>query len=442
MTFDELNLNTPLLNALSDMGISTPTTIQEKAFSVVMSGADVVGIAQTGTGKTLAYLLPSLRQWSFQKDKTPQIIVLVPTRELVVQVVATTELLTKYMNVTVVGVYGGTNINTQSAAIVAGVDVLVTTPGRLLEFLLRGIIKTKLLRQLVIDEVDEMLHLGFRTQLTGILDLLPKKRQNLMFSATMPEDVEKLTHTFFNHPTKIEAAPAGTPLDNIDQQSYLLPNFNTKMNMLDWLFANDSSMTKILLFVDTKRLADALFERLKITLPEQVAVIHSNKEQSYRFRSVNDFKSGSVKVLIATDLIARGLDIASVSHVVNFDVPDVAENYIHRIGRTGRYDQRGIAITFFTAKDTAYRAAIEGLMKYEIPSLELPDTLTISAELTPEEMPIFQMPNIQQKVKKRPEVGPAFHEKSAKNSKTNNKVRHADKMKLKYGKPKKRKPKQ
>lgn len=442
MTFNELNLNTPLLNALSDMGITTPTTIQEKAFSVVMSGADVVGIAQTGTGKTLAYLLPSLRLWSFQKDKTPQIIVLVPTRELVVQVVATAEKLTTYMNVTVVGVYGGTNINTQSAAIVAGVDVLVATPGRLLEFLLRGIIKTKLLRQLVIDEVDEMLHLGFRTQLTGILDLLPKKRQNLLFSATMPDDVEKLTHTFFNHPTKIEAAPAGTPLENIDQQSYLLPNFNTKINMLDWLFANDSSMTKILVFVDTKRLADALFEKLKTTLPEQVAVIHSNKDQSYRFRSVNDFKSGSVKVLIATDLIARGLDIASVSHVVNFDVPDVAENYIHRIGRTGRYDQRGIAITFFTAKDAAYRTAIEGLMKYEIPLLELPDSLTISEELTLDEMPIFQMPNIQQKIKKRAEVGPAFHEKSAKNSKTNSKVRHADKMKLKYGKPKKRKPKQ
>jgi ATP-dependent RNA helicase RhlE len=196
MTFDELNLHTPLLNALKDMGITTPTTIQEKAFSVVMSGADVVGIAQTGTGKTLAYLLPSLRQWSFKKDKTPQIIVLVPTRELVVQVVATAEKLTEYMNVTVLGVYGGANINTQAAAIVSGVDLLVATPGRLLEFLLRGIIKTKLLRQLVIDEVDEMLHLGFRTQLTGILDLLPKKRQNLLFSATMPEDVEKLTHTF------------------------------------------------------------------------------------------------------------------------------------------------------------------------------------------------------------------------------------------------------
>lgn len=196
-------------------------------------------------------------------------------------------------------------------------------------------------------------------------------------------------------------------------------------------------MTKTLVFVDTKRLADALFEQLKTTLPEQVAAIHSNKEQSYRFRSVNDFKSGSVKVLIATDFIARGLDIANVSHVVNFDVPDVAENYIHRIGRTGRYDQRGIAITFFTEKDAAYRVAIEALMRYTVPTLKIvPPSLEISDVLTPEEMPIFQMPNIQQKIKKRAEVGPAFHEKMAKNSKTNNKVRHADKMKLKYGKPK------
>ena len=233
MNFTELNINSPLINALNDLGITQTTTIQERAYPAIMSGRDIVGIAQTGTGKTIAYLLPSLRLWKFTKEKNPQILVVVPTRELVVQVVEQVEQLTKYMHVRVVGVYGGVNMIRQTPFITAGVDVLVATPGRLLDFALNGSLKLKSIKRFVIDEVDEMLNLGFRPQLIRIIDLLPPKRQNLMFSATISEDLKDLVHDFFVEPLEIEAAPTGTPLENIKQIGFKVPNFNTKVNLLE-----------------------------------------------------------------------------------------------------------------------------------------------------------------------------------------------------------------
>ncbi|WP_462255413.1 DEAD/DEAH box helicase, partial [Ferruginibacter sp.] len=212
MLFSDLNLNTPLQSVLNDLGFTVPTTIQHRVFPVVMSGRDVCGIAQTGTGKTFAYLLPLLRQWKFNKEKTPQILVLVPTRELVAQVVQAVKDLTPYMSVLAVGVYGGVNIKTQMAELYNGADVVVATPGRLYDLAMNGAFKSKAVKKLVIDEVDEMLNLGFRTQLKNILDLLPAKRQNLLFSATITEDVEALIDTYFNEPERVEAAPTGTPL--------------------------------------------------------------------------------------------------------------------------------------------------------------------------------------------------------------------------------------
>ena len=217
MTFKDLNLNTALFSALDDLGYNTPTTIQHKVFPIAMSGKDVCGIAQTGTGKTIAYLLPCLKQWKFDKNKDPQILIVVPTRELVVQVVETVKKLSGYMSLTVVGVYGGVNINTQQLEVEKGVDVLVATPGRLFDLAMNAAFKTKYIKKLVIDEVDEMMNLGFRTQLRNIMDLLPQKRQNLLFSATITEEVELLMDTYFNAPVRVEAAPTGTPLDNIEQ---------------------------------------------------------------------------------------------------------------------------------------------------------------------------------------------------------------------------------
>jgi ATP-dependent RNA helicase RhlE len=438
MTFDDLNLNTPLLSALSDLGISQPTTIQQKVFPIVMSGRDVCGIAQTGTGKTFAYLLPCLRQWKFNKDKSPQILVIVPTRELVAQVVESVQALSPYLSLIVVGVYGGVNINTQKLELEKGVDVLVATPGRLYDLAMSGAFKTKQIKKLVIDEVDEMLNLGFRTQLKNILELLPIKRQNLMFSATITEEVEALIDTYFYNPVRVEAAPTGTPLENIIQKGYAVPNFYTKVNLLELLLAEDPTMTKVLVFAATKKLADQLYEQLEKKFPETAGIIHSNKEQNHRFNTVKQFKEGNYRFIIATDIVARGIDISEVTHVINFDTPDMPENYIHRIGRTGRADKQGIAITFITEAERPALEAIESLMKYTVPISDLPANMEISDELTEDEKPKVYMKVIQFKPKKKDDIGPAFHPKSAKNSKVNVKVSRKDIMKKKYGKPIKR----
>jgi len=435
MTFDDLNLNTPLLSALDDLGYTNPTTIQRKVFSIVMSGSDVCGIAQTGTGKTFAYLLPCLRQWKFSKDKNPQILIIVPTRELVAQVVDVVKALSKYTSLVAVGVYGGVNINTQKTEVEKGVDVLVATPGRLYDLALNGAFKTKSIRQLVIDEVDEMLNLGFRTQLKNILDLLPARRQNLLFSATITDEVEVLIETYFNNPVRVEAAPTGTPLENIIQTAFEVPNFYTKVNLLELLLSSDMDMTKVLVFAATKKLADELYEQLEAKFPGTAGVIHSNKEQNHRFNTVKQFQEGNYRFIIATDIVARGIDIAEVTHVINFDVPDVPENYIHRIGRTGRADKKGIAITFLTPMEKDSKAAIENLMKYAIPIIPLPADLVISEVLTEDEKPKVFMKIIQLKVPKKEEAGPSFHEKSAKNKKVNFIIKKKDRMMKKYGKP-------
>lgn len=441
MTFKDFNLSRSLQNAVDDMGISTPTPIQTKSFSVVMSGKDMVGIAQTGTGKTLAYLLPSLRQWTFSKEKHPSILIIVPTRELVVQVVEQVERLTAYMNVIVKGVYGGANINTQALMLRDGVDVLVATPGRLLDLALNGGVKIKYVKKFIIDEVDEMLNLGFRPQLVRVMDLLPKTRQNLMFSATMTEEIEAIINDFFNFPITVEAAPVGTPLDNISQLGYSVPNFNTKVNLLKMLLVDKSIFSKVLIFVETKKLADTLFEAIEPNFANEIGVIHSNKAQNNRFATVNQFKSGQTRVLIATDIIARGLDIAEVSHVINLDTPDIPETYIHRIGRTGRADKKGIAITLITEKEQAYQADIEALMNRKIEILPNPEQLEISDVLIEEELPKVKMKVIHVKITKKETDGAAFHEKSAKRQKVNVRKTKAMVMREKYGKPQKRKPK-
>ncbi len=438
MTFDELNLSKPLLNALDDLGLKYPTTIQRKIFSVIMSGRDVCGIAQTGTGKTYAYLLPCLRLWKYSKDRMPQILILVPTRELVIQVVEEVKKLSAYMTLEVVGVYGGVNMKPQALAVENGCDVVVATPGRLLDLALDGSLRMKSIKRLVIDEVDEMLNLGFRTQLSRILDILPPKRQNLMFSATIIDEVESLMETYFTSPEMVEAAPTGTPLENIEQIKYEVPNFYTKVNLLEQMLNTNAEMSKVLVFVATKSLADQLYDELQPKFPEQVGVIHSNKSQNHRFNTVNQFQAGNYRFIIATDIIARGLDISEVSHVINFDTPEVPEAYIHRIGRTGRADKKGISITYVTPRETENMDRIEALMNYKVPLAPLPDGLLISSVLTDDELPKVKMKDVLIRLPRRDETGPAFHEKKAKNKKVNIKIRHTDKMMAKYGKPKTR----
>ncbi len=440
MTFQDLNLNKSLMKAIEDLGLETPTSIQEKAFPIVMSGKDVVGIAQTGTGKTYAYLLPLLRMWNFSKDRFPQILIVVPTRELVAQVVEEVKKLSTYTNLVVVGAYGGTNIKNQVAEVEMGLDVMVATPGRLLDLCLKGALKLKSIRKFVIDEVDEMLNLGFLPQLKRVIDFLPARRQNLLFSATMTEDVEVIIKEFFNQPTKVEAAPTGTPLENISQSVYYVQNFNTKVNLLKHILRTDDSFSKVLLFISTKKLADLLFEELEEEFGEETGIIHSNKSQNFRFNAVNDFTSGASRTLIATDIVARGIDVSGVSHVINFDIPSVPENYMHRIGRTGRADRKGNSISFASQKETEDLHHIEKLMKYNIPLSEFPEEVEISDILTEDELPKIIMKNVvvPRAKKVNYEGGGAFHEKKDKNKKVNRKMTRAEKLKLKYKKPKTR----
>lgn len=438
MTFQDLNLNTPLYNAIEDLGFKKPTPIQAQSFNKVASGKDVVGIAQTGTGKTFAYMLPILRNLKYSRQDNPRVLVLVPTRELVVQVVEEIEKLSKYINNRVLGVYGGTNINTQKQAVAQGLDILVATPGRLYDLAVSRVLQLKSIQKLVIDEVDVMLDLGFRHQLMNIFDILPERRQNIMFSATMTEDVDALIKDFFINPTKVSIAVSGTPLDNIEQLRYNVPNFYTKINLLDHLLSDKEHFNKVLLFVAYKKMADRLFDQLEERFYGECCVIHSNKTQNYRLRSIEQFENGEHRILIATDVMARGLDIADISHVINFDTPLYPENYMHRIGRTGRAKKEGNAIIFTSESDTNAIEAIESLMDMKIPMAELPDTVEISKELIEEERPQIKERNNPLKRKDEDAPGPAFHEKKEKNRKTNQGGSYRRELSKKYKKPKTR----
>ncbi len=437
MTFSELNLSKQLLRAVDDLGFDQPTTIQSKAFSVIMSGKDVVGLAQTGTGKTLAFLLPLLNLLKYSNQIEPRIIILVPTRELVIQVVEEVEKLTTYMSVRVGGVYGGANINTQKSMLMEGLDILVATPGRMLDLSLNGSLKLKCIQKLVIDEMDEMLNLGFRTQLKNILDVMPEKRQNLLFSATMNEDVELIIEDYFNSPQKIEAAAHGTPLEKIIQSGFNVPNFHTKVNLLIHLLESSSDMTKVLIFTGSKRLADLLHEIISEKFPDEFGIIHSNKSQNFRFNSLRQFQDGKHRGLIATDLVSRGLDISDVTHVVNFDMPDDSSNYIHRIGRTGRADKDGIAISFITKAEEKFQFQIEEMMKMKIPLVDLPSELVISEELIEQERPVIPGVNYASEATIKDSRG-AFQEKKKKNTKVNLGGSYKIEIKKKYKKPKTR----
>jgi len=437
--FRDLNLNTPLYNALDDLGFTIPTPIQAQAFSVVASGKDMVGIAQTGTGKTFAYMLPVLKNLAFSKQDNPRVLVLVPTRELVVQVVKEIEKLTKYINTRVLGVYGGTNINTQKKAIAEGIDILVATPGRMYDLALSHVLQLKSIQKLIIDEVDVMLDLGFRHQIINIFDLLPKRRQNIMFSATMTKDVDALITDFFKSPEKVSIATSGTPLENIKQTRYKVPNFYTKLNLLKHLLQDKETYNKVLIFVAYKKMADRLFEALEEDYNQELCVIHSNKTQNYRLRSIAQFREGINRILVATDVMARGLDIDHVSHVINFDTPDFPENYMHRIGRTGRAEREGQAHVFTTENDIQAIEAIEALMQMPIAVKEVPDEIEISTALIEEERPqIKEHNNPHKRLKSHDAPGAAFHEKSEKNSKENKGGSYKFKIAAKYKKPKTR----
>ncbi len=416
-TFEQFNLPKSIQKALDDLQLTTPTPIQEKSFSVIMSGRDMMGIAQTGTGKTFAYLLPLLKQYKFTNTNTPKIVILVPTRELVVQVVEEVEKLTKYMSVNTLGIYGGVNINSQKKLVYEGVDILVGTPGRVMDLALDAVIRFDDCQKLVIDEFDEMLNLGFRTQITSILAMLRVKRQNILFSATMTDEVDAILNDYFDFPEEVSLTQLGTPLEKIEQLSYSVPNFNTKTNLLKHLLNTNKEMSRILVFVNNKKIADMLHERIEADFPDQFGVIHSNKSQNYRLTTMATFQDGELRGLITTDIMARGLDISNITHVINFEAPELPEQYIHRIGRTGRADASGIAVSFIAPREEEIKFAAEVLMNTEIKILELPEEVEISKLLIGPEKEKEVVKFLLKKVKL--EGGLSHHEKSEKNKKVN-----------------------
>ena len=435
--FKEINLSTQLQNAIHDLGLEKQTPIQSQTYSKILSGKDLVGIAQTGTGKTLAYCLPLLQELSYSNQNNPRVLILVPTRELVSQVVETLNELTKYITCRIIGVYGGTNINTQKIWLQDGADIVVATPGRLYDLALCRSLQLKGIKKVVIDEVDIMLDLGFYFQLTNIFELLPTKKQNIMFSATMTEDVSNLIDSFFSKPEKVQIALSGTPLNNIVQSKFAVPNYFTKVNLLSHLLSDKDEMKKVLVFVSSKKIADRLYDAISEFYLSETAVIHSNKSQNYRFRSINQYDEGKVRILIATDIIARGLDLDKISHVINFDTPTYAENYIHRIGRTGRAEENGKSILFYTEREERYKDSIENLMGMEIISVKIPEEVEITTQLTIDEKR-ERGKRIDRNSKEVVRGNSGFHEKIEKNLKVNDRDRWRKERRKKYKKPKSR----
>ena len=416
-TFEAFNLPKSLQKAIDEMGLTTPTPIQEKSFSVILSGRDVMGIAQTGTGKTLAYLLPLLKQWKFVNTDSARVVILVPTRELVVQIVEVIESLTKYMSVRTLGIYGGVNINTQKKAVYEGIDILVGTPGRTMDLALDNVIRFDSLQKLVIDEFDEILNLGFRTQVTSLLTMMSGKRQNILFSATMTDEVDAMLDEYFDLPEEVSLAASGTPLEKIEQLGYYAPNFLTKLNLLQHIFNTDESTSRVLIFANNKKTVDLIANSIEEIYPEQFGVIHSNKSQNYRLNTMASFQAGELRGIITTDVMARGLDISDVTHVINFEFTEIPEQYIHRIGRTGRADKSGTAISFISPSEEEIQIQAEILMEKEIQFLDFPEGVEVAVRLLEFEKDKKKVKQLLKKPKK--EGGEAFHEKSKKNQKVN-----------------------
>jgi ATP-dependent RNA helicase RhlE len=430
VTFEDFKFNRQILNAIADAGYTEATPIQQKAIPPIMNGQDVMGIAQTGTGKTAAYVLPIIMKLKYAQGDHARALIISPTRELAMQIEENVKIFAANTDLRVVVLYGGLGPKTQIEQINKGVDIIVASPGRFMDIYLAGHIVTKTLQVLVLDEADKMMDMGFMPQINRILEVVPVKRQNLLFSATMSEKVHQLSANFLEFPTVIEVTPQATPAQTVNQHLYHVPNIKTKINLLKKLLDIEGDITKLIVFCKTRAVAEDVYKFLTRKYGEQeVKVLHANKGQNTRINSINSFKNDEVKILVATDVASRGIDVSDVSHVINFDVPVVFEDYVHRIGRTGRALQSGEAITFCTPSEEYYVGKIEKLIKQTIPVEKIPDDVFI--EETPYEERQEQAKEIDlQKRKEDPDFKGAFHEKKTLNQR---KKFDANKDKSKYG---------
>lgn len=416
-SFEDFKLNRQLLNAIEEAGYTTPTPIQQKSITPILAGQDLMGVAQTGTGKTAAYVLPILMRLKYAQGDDPRALILSPTRELAMQIEADIRVLGKYTDLRTVVLYGGLGPKTQIENLKKGVDIIVATPGRFLDLYLAEHIFLKSIKFLVLDEADKMMDMGFINKIHRILEIVPRKRQNLLFSATMSELVHKIAGDFLAFPTKVEVDAQATPAETVKLSLYYVPNLKTKINLLHSLLNDLDTFNRIIVFCKTRKVADNVYSFLERKYGiEDVRVIHANKGQNTRINSITAFKEGGIRILVATDVAARGLDVSDVSHVINFEVPVVIEDYVHRIGRTGRALKEGNAITFCDPAEEYYLKKIEKLIRQKIPVEAIPEGVFIEkTEYAERQVIAREIDN--QKRKENPDFKGAFHEKSQANSK-------------------------
>ncbi|WP_292009638.1 DEAD/DEAH box helicase [Chryseobacterium sp.] len=369
MNFKELQLIEPIAKAIQEQGYTNPTPIQEKSIPEILKGKDFLGCAQTGTGKTAAFAIPILQNLSKNTVKNNHIkaLILTPTRELAIQIEENIKAYGKYLPLRHLVIFGGVKPGNQEAALRKGVDILVATPGRLLDFISQGIISLKNLEIFVLDEADRMLDMGFVHDVKRVIKLLPQKRQTLFFSATMPDEIQKLANSILHNPIKVEVTPVSSTAETIKQSVYFVER-EDKLNLLTHILQNDIS-DSVLVFARTKHGADKIARKLQKSNISTEA-IHGNKSQNARQNALTNFKSGKTRVLVATDIAARGIDIDELKFVINFELSDVSETYVHRIGRTGRAGAEGNSISFVDGLDLNNLKNTEKLIGMKIPVIK------------------------------------------------------------------------
>jgi ATP-dependent RNA helicase RhlE len=407
--FDAFKLNKQLLDAAASAGYTVPTPIQQKAIPLALAGHDVLGVAQTGTGKTAAYVLPLLMKVKYAQGQHPRALILAPTRELVMQIEEVAKQLAQNTDLRIVSLYGGLGPKTQIENITAGVDIIISTPGRFMDLYRKGNILTKEIKTMVLDEADKIMDMGFMPQIRSILEVIPTKRQNLLFSATFSARVETLSAEFLEFPEKVEVTPSATTAETIAQVKYHVPNIKTKINLLAHLLENEE-ISRAIIFTRSRKNAESVFSFLDRKNMGEIRVIHANKGQNTRINSMEEFKGGGVRILVATDVASRGLDVSMVSHVINFDVPLIYEDYVHRIGRTGRAENEGKAITFVNPAEVYHFECIEDMIRMQVELLPIPAQVDVPD--TPfEEKQGYARELDRLKQRDNPDYKGAFHEK-------------------------------
>ena len=428
MKFEDLKLSKFLYRGLQEAGFEEPTPIQSKAIPKILAGQDLLAVAPTGTGKTLAYLLPMLRELGNAKGVRPRALILVPTKELALQINSVIEKITCYVNIRSMAAYGGGSKQDQMFQLEQGVDIVVATAGRLQEFIAIRSFKPTDIKHFVVDEADTMMDQNFFPQLELILNSLPERRRNIFCSATFSHETQAIANNFLVNPAKVIVSTIATPPANIEQMAYDVPNIKTKLNLLADLVNDTEEYKKVIVFTESKKVADRSQQFLHHRFFEgKTNVIHSNKSENYRIRQVEEFRRGEASILIATSVAAKGLDFEDISHVINFEVPQDYEEYVHRIGRTGRNGKSGKAVSFVAPEEQIDFDNINQLLGQNTPLSPLPeDTFVIEMEVRTDSVEKEGNSLHKKNLKKNAlkiEGGEAFHEKKEKNRKENRRIK-------------------